>query len=111
MDASWSGHELGGVYRAGRTPEAVDDASAGVVGHASQTAWQCVESVGPGKGDLVLVHGATVGVGGYAVQLLVARGARVVATAIDARGADLVRGLVAADVVDGATPRAGEGHT
>ena len=50
--------------------------------------------------DVVLVSGATGGVGTYVVQLAAQRGARVIATATPGAGADLVRSLGAAATVD-----------
>ncbi|MPQ96786.1 zinc-binding dehydrogenase [Modestobacter sp. I12A-02628] len=91
-----------------RTPDAVDDESAGALGHAAQTAWQCVEAVAASTGDVVLVHGASGGVGSYAVQVLLARGARVMATARSEPGAELLRSLGAEDVLDGSSADLGE---
>lgn len=59
---------------------------------AATTAWHLLESTRVGEGDRVLVHGASGSAGSAAVQLAVARGARVVGTA-SARNADLVRSL------------------
>jgi NADPH:quinone reductase len=53
-----------------------------------------------GEGDTVLVHGASGGVGLYAVQLAALRGARVIATA-GAGSHDLLRGLGAEPVTYG----------
>lgn len=69
-------------------------------------ALKVVDGVGPKPGDLVLVLGATGGVGGYAVQLAHARGAQVVATSTpqdDARlgalGADATIDFTSGDIV------------
>ena len=51
-------------------------------------------------GDVVVVIGATGGVGSFAVQLAAARGARVVATAHAGEEADLMTSLGAAETVD-----------
>ncbi|GHF13353.1 putative oxidoreductase [Streptomyces spiralis] len=48
---------------------------------AGATAVHVLEAIGLGKGDTVLIHGAAGGVGLVAVQLAVARGATVLATA------------------------------
>ncbi|GAA3387950.1 quinone oxidoreductase family protein [Cryptosporangium minutisporangium] len=83
-----------------RTPETVDDTSAGALGLAALTALRCVDAIEAGAGDVVLVNGATGGVGSYAIQLLAARGAAVVATARPGEEARHVRELGAVDVVD-----------
>ncbi|CAN5149353.1 NADP-dependent oxidoreductase [soil metagenome] len=48
---------------------------------AGGTAWHLLMKTGVGTGDTVLIHGASGGVGLLAVQLAVARGATVIATA------------------------------
>lgn len=57
---------------------------------AGATAWHLVEAAGVRAGDVVIVNGASGGVGSLAAQLSVARGARVVGTA-SAKNADVVR--------------------
>jgi NADPH:quinone reductase-like Zn-dependent oxidoreductase len=52
---------------------------------AGETAWHLLTNTRVGTGDTVLIHGASGGVGLMAVQLAVARGAKVVATASPAR--------------------------
>lgn len=64
------------------------------------TAWHALAATAVGQGDTVLVHGAAGGVGLMAVQLAVARGAMVVATASPARH-DFLRGLGALPVAYG----------
>ena len=81
-------------------PEGVDDASAGALGLAALTALRCVEAVDAHDGDVVLVNGATGGVGCYAVQILSSRGATVVATARPGDEEEHVRGLGADQLVD-----------
>jgi NADPH:quinone reductase-like Zn-dependent oxidoreductase len=49
------------------------------------TAWHLLTRTAVGTGDTVLIHGASGGVGLMAVQLAVARGAQVIATASPAR--------------------------
>jgi NADPH:quinone reductase-like Zn-dependent oxidoreductase len=64
------------------------------------TAWQAlIDHAYVEKGQHVLVHGGAGGVGTYAVQLAVLRGARVTATA-SAADADFVTGLGASSVID-----------
>ncbi|SOD98055.1 quinone oxidoreductase family protein [Blastococcus haudaquaticus] len=81
-------------------PDGVEDAAAGALGLAALTALRCVEAVAPAPGEVVLVNGATGGVGSYAVQMLVARGATVVATARPGEEERHVRDMGATDVVD-----------
>lgn len=78
----------------------LDHATAGVIGLAGSTAMMAVDAVAPGEGDLLLISGATGGVGGYAVQLAAGRGATVIATAAPGAAADQVRALGARHTVD-----------
>ena len=68
---------------------------------AGATAWHLVEAAGVRDGDVVIVNGASGGVGSLAAQLCVARGARVVGTA-SAKNADVVRESGAEPVEHGA---------
>ncbi|HYO05342.1 MAG TPA: NADP-dependent oxidoreductase [Mycobacterium sp.] len=61
------------------------------------TAWHLLTNTRVGTGDTVLIHGASGGVGLFAVQLAVARGAKVIATASPARH-DQLRGYGAEPV-------------
>jgi NADPH:quinone reductase-like Zn-dependent oxidoreductase len=65
------------------------------------TAWHLLTKTAVGTGDTVLIHGASGGVGLMAVQLAVARGAKVIATASPARH-DQLRGYGAEPVAYGA---------
>ncbi|ALO91464.1 Putative oxidoreductase [Streptomyces hygroscopicus subsp. limoneus] len=67
---------------------------------AGATAVHVLDAVGLGKGETVLLHGAAGGVGLVAVQLAVARGATVVATASPAKH-ELLRELGAVPVAYG----------
>lgn len=58
-----------------------------------------LDAVGVGKGDVVLIVGATGGIGSLAVQIAAARGATVVATALPDQE-EYVRDLGAADTID-----------
>lgn len=64
------------------------------------TAWHLLTNTAVGTGDTVLIHGASGGVGLMAVQLAVARGAKVIATASPARH-DQLRGYGAEPVAYG----------
>jgi NADPH2:quinone reductase len=85
---------------AAKVPEGVDIATAGTLGLAGTAAHDAVEAVAPQHGDIVLVSGATGGVGVIAVQLLKARGAYVIATASTGEEIAFVRDHGADDVVD-----------
>jgi len=54
------------------------------------TAWKVLQRLGVGQGDTLLVHAAAGGVGTFAVQLAIARGARVIGTASEGNH-DLLR--------------------
>ena len=80
-------------------PEGLTFEQAASVGLAATTALVAVEAVAPSPGSVVLVVGATGGVGAYAVQLAAARGATVVATVLP-QDDEWIRGLGASEVVD-----------
>ena len=75
-----------------RIPDGLDDPDAACLVVAGRTAWDGVESLGVSAGETLLVHGAAGGVGQYAVQLAVRKGARVIGTA-SPRNHDLLREL------------------
>jgi NADPH:quinone reductase-like Zn-dependent oxidoreductase len=81
-------------------PDSVTTVQAAAVGLAGITAVDAVAELGIASGDVVLISGATGGVGAFAVQLAAARGAKVVATAVPGAATDFVRALEAAEVVD-----------
>ncbi len=81
-------------------PEGLDVATAGALGLAGTAAVDAIDAVTPQSGEIVLVSGATGGVGVIAVQYAAAAGARVIATARPGAETDLVRSLGATDVVD-----------
>ena len=85
---------------ADKIPSGVDTATAGALGLAGTAAHDAVEAIAAQHGETVLVSGATGGVGGIAVQLLKARGARVIATASTHAETAFVRDHGADDVVD-----------
>jgi NADPH:quinone reductase-like Zn-dependent oxidoreductase len=83
-----------------RKPADLSFEEAAAVPLAGLTAFQCLtEALAVGSGDRVLVHAAAGGVGQFAVQIAVALGAEVVATASPANHAHL-RSLGATAVVD-----------
>ena len=73
---------------------------AGALSASGQTAATCLAELSVGKGDTILIHGAAGGVGSMAVQIAVARGARVVGTASE-RNHEFLRELGAIPVVYG----------
>lgn len=80
-------------------PGALDHPHAAAVPLAALTAWQALHMGGIAAGKRVLVHAASGGVGGFAVQIANALGAEVVGTS-SAANLDYVRALGAADVID-----------
>jgi NADPH:quinone reductase-like Zn-dependent oxidoreductase len=83
-----------------RKPAGLSFEEAAALPLAGLTAWQSLtEALEVGAGDRVLVHAAAGGVGHLAVQIAVALGAEVVATA-SPRNHDFVRSLGASEVVD-----------
>jgi NADPH:quinone reductase len=62
-----------------RIPDALDDVAAASIPLTSQTASQSLDLLGLQAGQTVLITGASGSVGGFAVQLAVQRGARVLA--------------------------------
>lgn len=81
-------------------PAVLDWAQASGLMLTGATAWHTLAATGVTKGDTVLIHAATGGVGLMAVQLAAARGAMVVATASPARH-ELLRDLGAVPVAYG----------
>ncbi|RYF61277.1 MAG: NADP-dependent oxidoreductase [Comamonadaceae bacterium] len=64
-----------------RKPTAVPWAVAGSLAAAGGTAWTVLDRLGISAGETLLIHAAAGGVGTFAAQLAVARGARVIGTA------------------------------
>ncbi len=83
-----------------RTPASVPLEQAAVLPVAAATAFSALVQADVGEGDVVLVHGASGGVGSAAVQIATALGARVVGTASPANH-DYLRGLGATPVAYG----------
>ncbi len=88
--------------RVGHVPESLSLRDAGAIGTTGLTAIQGIDdALHLKKGDTVLIHGASGGVGTLAVQFAKLRGARVLATVSGEDGARLARELGADAVVDG----------
>jgi NADPH:quinone reductase len=81
-----------------RIPDGVSDEHAAVLPTSGVTALRSLDLLGVTADQRLVVMGATGGVGGYAVQMALARGAYVIATVRG--GADEARGLGANDVYD-----------
>jgi NADPH:quinone reductase-like Zn-dependent oxidoreductase len=80
-------------------PASIDHSGASTLPVAALTALSAVELVDPRQGQVVVIVGATGGVGSFATQLAAARGARVVAVTRD-ENASYARELGAAETVD-----------
>ena len=81
-------------------PPSLDFAAAAALPAAVETAWRALDQLGVGCGSTLLVNGASGSVGSAAVQLAVARGARVIGTASPANH-DYLRTLGAEPVAYG----------
>ncbi|MEU1183298.1 NADP-dependent oxidoreductase [Streptomyces sp. NPDC005820] len=81
-------------------PTTVPWAVAGSLSGAGGTAWAVIDRLKVSEGETLLIHAASGGVGSFAVQLAVARGARVIGTAGE-RNHGLLRELGAVPVVYG----------
>ena len=82
-------------------PPSLDFAAAAALPAAVETAWRALDQLGVGSGSTLLVNGASGSVGSAAVQLAVARGARVIGTASPANH-DYLRILGAEPIAYGA---------
>ena len=83
-----------------RKPAALDWFEAAAIPLAGATALDAVDAVDPKPGDTVLIMGATGGVGAFAIQLAVQRGARVLASAKPGEDSEFVLRLGAAEAID-----------
>jgi NADPH:quinone reductase-like Zn-dependent oxidoreductase len=84
---------------AAKIPDGLAVESAGALALAGATALTAIDAIDPKRGEIVLISGATGGVGSFAVQLAKERGATVLATARP-EDADYVTGLGADETVD-----------
>lgn len=101
IDGGYADQVLAQASDVGRKPENLSFEQAAGLLLAGETAWHLLTNTRVGTGDTVLIHGASGGVGLMAVQLAVARGATVIATASPARH-DQLRGYGAEPVAYGA---------
>ncbi len=88
-----------------RKPARIDYSHAGAIPLAAQTAWQGLFRHGRlEKGQSVLIHGGSGGVGHFAIQFAKAKGARVFTT-VATENIEFARGLGADVVIDYKTQR------
>jgi NADPH:quinone reductase-like Zn-dependent oxidoreductase len=81
-------------------PKSVDHIHAAAIASSSLTAWKALfETAGLQAGQKVLIHGATGGVGGFAVQLAHAKGIHVIGTASQ-RNQSYLKQLGADEAID-----------
>lgn len=92
---------VAGAADVGHKPESLSFEQAAGLLLVGGTAWHLLTNTKVGMNDTVLIHGASGGVGLMAVQLAVARGAKVIATASPARH-DQLRSYGAEPVAYGA---------
>jgi NADPH:quinone reductase-like Zn-dependent oxidoreductase len=86
-------------------PKNIDFEKAAAVPLAATTAWQAlIDTAKIDKGQTVLIHGGSGGVGSFAVQIAKARGAKVIATASSANQ-DLLKQLGVDQPVDYTTTK------
>lgn len=85
VSGGYSERVLANAADVGHKPESLSFGEAAGLLLAGGTAWHLLTKTGVGAGDTVLIHGAGGGVGLMAVQLAVARGAKVIATASPSR--------------------------
>ena len=93
-------HALADASQLVLKPSGLAWSQAGALSASGQTAATCLSDLSVGKGDTILVHGAAGGVGSMAVQIAVARGARVIGTASE-RNHEFLRELGAIPVAYG----------
>lgn len=91
---------VGEQFGIARVPKGLDLRVAGALGLAGTAALDAIEAVAPAAGELVLISGATGGVGALTLQYALAAGADVIATARPGAEEEFVRGLGARRVVD-----------
>jgi len=91
--------------KAAPIPKRLDLRHAGAIPITGLTALQGIDdALGLKKGETIIIHGASGGVGTLAVQFARLRGARVFATASGKDGVELVREMGAHAVVEGKRP-------
>jgi enoyl reductase len=100
MLSSHADHVVVGDHDVVVKPNGMPWSEAGVLSASGQTAATALRLLGVTAGDTVLIHAAAGGVGSLAVQIALARGARVIGTAGE-RNQNYLRDLGATPVVYG----------
>ncbi len=100
MLASHAEHVVAGETEFVPKPQAMPWIEAGALSASGQTAATALRRLGIDAGDTVLIHAAAGGVGSFAVQIALARGARVIGTA-SVRNHDYLRSLGATPITYG----------
>jgi NADPH:quinone reductase-like Zn-dependent oxidoreductase len=96
----WAEYCISNETESAIKPKSLSFVDASSVPLAALTAWQALIDVGKiDKGQTVLIHGGSGGVGSFAIQIAKARGARVIATASTANQ-DLLKQLRADVAID-----------
>jgi NADPH:quinone reductase-like Zn-dependent oxidoreductase len=85
-------------------PATVDHVHAAAVPLAALSAWQALDAASLGPGQTILIHGAGGGVGTFAVQFALERGARVLGTASGSK-IELLRQMGVSEAIDYTTTR------
>jgi NADPH:quinone reductase-like Zn-dependent oxidoreductase len=85
-------------------PATVDHVHAAAVPLAALSAWQALDAASLGPGQTILIHGAGGGVGTFAVQFALERGARVLGTASGGK-IELLRQMGVSEAIDYTTTR------
>jgi NADPH:quinone reductase-like Zn-dependent oxidoreductase len=83
-----------------KVPSGLERSDAGALGLAGTAALASIEAVAPSSGETLLIGGATGGVGSKVIQMAVARGAEVIATARPGEESDFVKGFGAEHTAD-----------
>lgn len=97
---SWANYVIVKEWEVAAKPKSLNFVEAAAVPMGALTAWQALVDVAKLQpGQTVLIHGGSGGVGGFAIQIAKARGARVIATASTANQ-DLLKQLGADVTVD-----------
>jgi len=98
-DGTFGGFAVPQAAAIAPTPDRVSDTDASTLGVAGTTAIEAVDAVEPAEGTMLLIIGATGGIGSFAIQLATLRGARVIAT-VRPGDEGFVASLGAAETVD-----------
>ena len=95
----WAEYCISNETESAIKPKSLSFVEAASVPLAALTAWQAFDIAKLKRGQIVLIHGGSGGVGSFAIQIAKARGARVIATASTANQ-DLLKQLGADVAID-----------